>query len=218
VYLAAMAATVAGTGIVLTAVGALFVLGTRHARTVVAFVGPLAAMAAAAALTPLGGIMAGRALEVMNPDSSASLRFVQPFRVLGSAWARDLRSVLVGNGPGASERYVEALTGSTTLQQPVPLKLLYDYGVVAAALFLVAIAICVLWHAPVYPLGAALLGAYLILSSALLQPLTVLTIWLFTSALSETTESFASGRRTIQHEMSVDSAVESEEKLVSNRA
>jgi hypothetical protein len=188
-YAAGLAATVAGTGIVLAAVGALLVLGTRHARSVLVFVPPLAVVAAVVAVTPLGGILLERATEVTNEDSSASLRFVQPFQVLGGAWLRDLQSLLLGNGPGSSERYVTGLTGSTTLQQPVPLKLVFDYGGIAAALFLLAVVVCVLWRPPVPPLAGALLVAYLLLSSALLQPVTVLTVWLLTSALSAVPQS-----------------------------
>lgn len=184
IYLAAIATTVAGTGMVLALVGGLLVLFTRNARVVAIVFGPLVAIGAAVAATPLGGILAARALEVGNSDSSASLRFVQPFQVLGGAWTADIRSMLLGHGPGASERYVVQLTGSTTLQQPVPLKLVFDYGGIAAVVFLVAFAVCVLWRPPLRPLAGGLLLAYLLLSSALLQPITVLTVWLLTSALS----------------------------------
>jgi hypothetical protein len=195
VYVVALVTTVAGTGIALAVVGTVLVLSTRSARAVIALVGPLVVGIAVAVATPIGAILVRRLSEPSDPNSSASLRFIQPFTVILRSWSEDVSSMLLGRGPGAVERFVVALTGSTSLQGPAPVKLLFDYGGVAAIVFLVTLGWCVFARAPLVPFAGALAFGYLLLSAALLQPVTVLLLWLFTSALS----GLDVGRKRILH-------------------
>jgi len=190
--------TVAGTGMAVVAIGGGVLLLRRGIGAVRPLLVPLLITLTVAAFTPVGTVLLSRVTETGQSDSSGSLRFVQPFQVIGGAWLSNVSTALLGAGPGASERLAVRVAGSTALQQPAPLKLLYDYGAVAAVVFLV----CMLWvfvaGAPVPGLTAALVTTWVILNSALLLPVVVVLLWTFTSLMSSASPAASlSGMRSL---------------------
>lgn len=181
---AGLVSTVAGTGMVVVAVGCAVLVLQRGLGVLKPLLVPLVLVVGVVAATPLGGVLLERATEPGDPDSSASLRFVTPFEVIGGAWLADVPTAVLGAGPGASERLAVRVAGSTALQQPVPLKLLYDYGALATVYFLAGMMWVLLFRAPVLPLAAGMLMSWLILNSALLLPAVVVLLWTLTSLLS----------------------------------
>jgi hypothetical protein len=174
----AMLCTVAGTGMVLALVGLLLISLSRRAAvlTKIAISGGVGLLLAAA--TPFGTIVVGRLGEHKSSDSSTSLRFTDPFVVLGRAWLHDWPTIFLGRGPGTSERAIITLTRSQSLQAPVPIKLVYDYGAVLAIVFILIIGWCCLNARDAGPLCGSVFFAYIILNSALLIPTTVFLLWL----------------------------------------
>lgn len=180
--------TVAGTGMAVIAVGGLVLVLQRGLSVLRPLLVPLGLALCVAALTPVGAVLADRLTETGDSGSSGSLRFVQPFQVIGGTWIEDPARAVLGAGPGASERLAVRVAGSTALQQPAPLKLLYDYGAVAAVVFLASLLWVFLSGAPLPALTAALVAAWVILNSALLLPAVVVLLWTLTSLVSSARE------------------------------
>lgn len=181
---AGIMSTVAGTGMVLAALGCVLLAVQRGLRALRPLLLPVAVVLSIVAVTPVGPVLAERVTETSDSDSSGSLRFVQPFQVFGGAWLEDVDTAVLGAGPGASERLAVRVAGSTALQQPVPLKLLYDYGALATVYFLICMTWVVMSRAPVPIVAVGLLAAWLVLNSALLMPVIIVLMWSLTSLLS----------------------------------
>lgn len=184
---AGIACTVAGTGMVMVALGALVLVLRKGFRALRVLLAPVLAVVAVIALTPVGSVLGSRLTETGQSGSSGNLRFVEPFQVLGGAWLSHLGTAVLGAGPGASERLAVQVAGSTALQQPAPLKLLYDYGAVAAVVFVVVLVWLALSRVAVAvaPVTVILLAAWLILNSSLLLPAVVVPLWLYTSLMAD---------------------------------
>jgi hypothetical protein len=184
--LAAMVATVAGTGFLVVIAGGLVLLvGGRDWRPLLRFVPVAALVALAASFTPFGSTIVSRLGEHGGgTDTSTGLRFVVPYRELGPGWLSDLPHALFGDGPGSAERFLRAKLGADIGGQvtpQVPLKLLFEYGLVGAVTFLVFVLCCVAAGRVSAPVTVGLVVAYLFLSGSLLQPATVLPMWVLSA-------------------------------------
>jgi hypothetical protein len=183
-YAAGLLATVSGTGIVLLGVG-LAVLAVRRGAAWTARVLLLLLLLGAVALSTLPGqVLAGRASERTEQDSSAQARFVAPYVLVAEGLARDTATLLVGRGPGvvsqsAGARYFNA--ERVDANYPVIPKLAAEYGIIAAMLFVGFMVVALTSGTPSATVSAMMLAVYFVLSGSLLQPHTVLTVWVFTS-------------------------------------
>jgi hypothetical protein len=193
VYIAAMLASVSGTGILLAAVGLLGLGFARHGRRVAYGLGLAAAAVLLVSLAPFGSIFEERASDPVT----AYPRFVTPYTHMMSTVEDDAASFLFGTGAG-NEGGVDAaavfgepvdvtevpdVTGADAIpptNSVIP-KLVLDYGVLAAAVFLVFVLACTLAPGVSYLLAAILLFQYLTLSGNLLHPSTVYILLVFTT-------------------------------------
>jgi hypothetical protein len=183
-YAAGLLTTVAGTGIVLVGVG-LTVLAVRRGPAWTVRVLLLVLLLGAVVQSTLPGqILAGRTTERTEQDSSAQARFVAPYVLVAEGLARDTATLLVGRGPGivsqsTGTRYfnVEGIDAN----YPVIPKLAAEYGVVAAMLFVGFMVVALTRGTPSATVSAMMLVVYFVLSGSLLQPHTVLAVWVFTS-------------------------------------
>ncbi len=139
-------ATVAGSGIVIVLVGLLVILMYRS-RVLLLRYGVVAALAVVASLfTPFGALLLGRSTEFQGDDTSTSLRALQPYGTLFPRWVADPLGMLVGYGPGSSQRVVDA-TNVLGLLVPTPAKVFFEYGLVAGFVLAAFLFVCY-WGGP----------------------------------------------------------------------
>lgn len=182
---AALLATLSGTGILLLTVG-LTVLVLRRggrwaARTVVAITVVVVAVSA----TPVGSLIADRATETSQEGASGNARFVAPYDNVVTAVSGDERALLVGRGAGSVERDGDFFNPQGILANyaAVP-KLVGEYGLPAALVFLAFVLTVFLRRIPSITLGVVSCMLYFVLSSALLQPPIIYLCWLLTGLFS----------------------------------
>lgn len=151
------------------------------------------AFAAVAAASPLGSLFLSRSTEITNSDSSGSLRLVQPYTKIVPASFDSAWSTLFGHGAGSVTSFVANDLNIPGLLAPVPVKLLFEYGLVGTAAFAAGIGWILVRRRTASPWRAGLLAVYLVVNAALLQPtLLLLTMfWLVTLAPSERAEDVA---------------------------
>lgn len=180
-----MAATVAGSGIVTVIVGGV-VIALHASRTLLKrFVVPGAFVAIVAVLSPVGRPILDRAFEFQSDQSSTSLRAIEPYRVLYPMWTEHLSGVLVGYGPGSSQRVADT-AGIFGLLIPTPAKILYEYGLVGAVVLGGFLLACY-WGGPSRAFGLALLVSIWALQSGLATPVIVLPVLLLVTLWSPRT-------------------------------
>jgi len=168
----ALVCTISGTGLLFVAFG-IAVLAVRRGGRWTARIAVAAVVGGAVALTtPFGAIIASRADETSQTNSSGSLRFVQPYQQILDSWGTDPLTILLGRGAG----YADALAGQIFTATGLPInfsgfaKLLMEYGVIATVLFSAFVALAVVRRAPAPTLALSAVFANAILTGALLQP------------------------------------------------
>jgi hypothetical protein len=142
VLLVGLFATVAGSGFLLLLVGLAVILVMPIRRILVRPLVPMLALGGALLATPYGQTLLARSDEASNTGSSASLRAIQPYGVLWPSWSSDIRTAVLGGGPGASQRLADLnpLRGLV----PLPAKVFYDYGLIAGLALAVFLLYCYL--------------------------------------------------------------------------
>lgn len=146
VLIVGLVATVSGSGVVLV-IGGIAVLLLSRARTVLApywFLGIVTVVATS--LTTFGEVLLSRSTEVQSDNSSAALRSVLPYEVLIPRWLSDPSAVVLGWGPGSSQRVVND-SGIVGLLVPTPIKIFFEYGLVAG-LVLAVVFLLAFWGGP----------------------------------------------------------------------
>jgi hypothetical protein len=150
----AIAATAAGSGILLVAVG-LVVLLLKPGRALLRrYVAPVAVLVGIALATPFGQALLGRSGEFSDPQSSTSLRAILPYSILWPRWIAETGAVLVGAGPGSSQ-VLATSTGLGGLLVPTPAKIFFDYGLLGGAV-LAAFLVACYFRSPSRSLATAL--------------------------------------------------------------
>jgi len=139
VVAAGIVCTVSGSGVFIALIGVAVMLFTPMRRSLWGYV--IAGSVALVLLlqTPAGQSLGRRATEITLSGSSTSLRAIEPYRYLWPQWTADPHNVLFGLGAGSSQKLVDA-TNRAGLLIPSPVKVFFDYGVVAGialAIFLV---------------------------------------------------------------------------------
>jgi hypothetical protein len=174
----AIVPTLAGNGLVVLAAGIVALALGRHRRNLVLLVIPFSAAALLAIATPLADHFLSRATEVSSPDSSSSMRLVQPYQQLGNAWLDDPLGVLLGNGAGSATDIVAASPVSGVLAPVLP-KLFFEYGVIGAMAFLLFFLWALCAGGGERPWAWGTLASYLALNAAFLQETFALSTILF---------------------------------------
>jgi hypothetical protein len=128
-----------GFAIIIVAVLVMLVLPGRQALQ--RYVLPSAAALVLTVITPIGQQLIARIPELFLPNSSANLRAVLPYQYLWDRWVDNALFVLVGGGPGSSQAIVGD-SGIEGLLVPTPVKIFFDYGLVAGVLLAAFIIIC----------------------------------------------------------------------------
>lgn len=177
-----MAATLSGTGILLLALGValLMVLVPQRIRPSYLIAGILGLVVVFT--TPAADILLDRRDETSQQGSSGYLRFVQPYDEVSRGLAEDPTRYVVGAGSGAADRLLESdrNDGAAVVYGIAP-KVAFEYGLVAAVLFVLFLLVAILRGPPVPVLPTTVVFMIFFLSGSLLQPHTVFTAWLLTS-------------------------------------
>jgi hypothetical protein len=180
----AIVPTLAGNGLVVVAAGIVALALGRHRRRLMVLVFPFSAAILLALATPLADHFVSRITEVTSPDSSSSMRLVQPYQLLWPAWLDDPLGVLLGNGAGSATDIVAASQVPGVLAPVLP-KLFFEYGVIGAMAFLVFF-LWALWSGGgERPWAAGILVSYLALNAAFLQETFALSTILFVYLLGQ---------------------------------
>lgn len=162
----ALLLTYSGTGLLALLIGVAFPLGKKTLLRL-----GLLACAAGIAVLLLGDALnlsftLGRVQEFGSERSSAYIRYVAPFRVIGDTYDLEAWTPWLGHGPGAISRQ----TLPYQFHDPTWAKLIVEYGLLGGALF-VALFLATLRRA-VLPVQvhAALFFGWLIMGGHLLSP------------------------------------------------
>jgi hypothetical protein len=178
-----MAATLAGTGILLLGLGValLVVLVPNRIRPSYVIAGIIGL--AIVFSTPAGNLLLDRRDETSQQGSSGSLRFVQPYTEVSKGLAENPSRYLIGAGPGASDRLLESdrnQAGQAVVYTIAP-KMAFEYGLIAAMIFVSFLLISILRGPPMPVLPTTVAFMIFFLSGSLLQPHTIITAWMLTS-------------------------------------
>ncbi|MFB9377495.1 hypothetical protein ACFFKU_14540 [Kineococcus gynurae] len=172
VLAAALACTISGTGL-LFAVFGMGVLALRRGglwtlRIVVAAV----VVGVAVLLSPFGQIFLKRSTETSSTNSSGNLRFVLPYEEIGRIWSEQPVTMLLGKGAGFADALANQILELTKL--PINFsgvaKLVLEYGIPAAVLFCVFVALVWVRRCPSPTLGWSAVFGSALLTGSLLQP------------------------------------------------
>jgi hypothetical protein len=174
---AGLVTSVSGNGMVLavTAVGVLLV--TRQWRALRPLAVPAIVVAIALVAFGLGPILLTRITEVARSDSSASMRFVQPYGLFTDRVLESVSTLLIGQGAGAADTV--ATTVRADLVAPIIPKVVYEYGLVTAVLLLATLVSMTLSRVPTWVVGAGLALVYWVINPSLLVPLLPFTVFTF---------------------------------------
>lgn len=175
-----LTASVSGNGMVVlaAAVAVLFLSGRWGSLRPLLVPAVLGAGAAVAfGLLPT---LLSRATEVTRSDSSASLRFVQPYGIFLDRLLESPTALLLGQGAGTADTYVQTVRAADLLAPVVP-KVLFEYGLVAAVPLLALLCSQFLSRVPTWVLGAGLALVYWVINASLLVALLPLTLMVFTT-------------------------------------
>jgi hypothetical protein len=130
---AGLVCATAGSGLAVILVAFAVMLGYPVRNNLVRYV-PIAVIAGAAlVVTPFGQAILNRVTEAGDQQSSTSLRGILPYSYMWPQWLADPMSVLLGRGPGSSQDII-GHSGIIGLLVPTPIKIFFEYGLVAGLL------------------------------------------------------------------------------------
>lgn len=169
--------TTAGSGIAIVGVYVIAALLRGRGRALMRYAVVAIPIALIGAITTLGDSIIDRLTEASDARSSTALRVIEPYVYLTPEWLSDAGRMLVGGGPGSSQRAV-ADVGVNGLLVPTPAKVLYDYGLVGGLLMLAMVVLAYLWS-PAPEFAFALAFSMLTLQGPA-QPLVAMTLLMIT--------------------------------------
>jgi hypothetical protein len=140
---AGLVCATSGSGFAILIVAVVVMLAMPGRQLLRPYALPSAAALALTLVTPIGQQLVARIPEALLPNSSANLRAVLPYQYLWDRWVDDVLFVVVGRGPGSSQSIVGD-SGIEGLLVPTPVKIFFDYGLVAGAVLAAFIIICYL--------------------------------------------------------------------------
>jgi hypothetical protein len=164
---AAMLTTLSGNGILALVVYFVFAIFSSRQSVLPLILGVLALLMVVL-FTPVGDFLIPRTTELANPESSSSLRMVEPYRVLGPRLYESIESIAAGHGPGSADEYVRQIR-STDLIAPPPAKAFFEYGLIGGILVLALTYVVVLRRPVSVALSSSLAFPFYLVNSSLLQ-------------------------------------------------
>jgi hypothetical protein len=181
-----LVSALSGTGLVLLAFGLLLVL-VRAPRLIrgVHVVAGVAALALVL-VTPAAEVFSSRLDEFDSQTSSLSLRFVLPYQEVSAGMGELPQRWVTGAGAGAADRYLESGRERAGLYvvYPVPTKVLFEYGLIAAALFVFFMGVVLFRRPPTIALPGTILFWLFFLGGYLAAPHVVWAAWALSPAWS----------------------------------
>jgi hypothetical protein len=141
VLAAGMACTFSGSGILLACTGVALMLLWPRRRNLIRLLPILLIVVPLVVFSDVGREFAGRALELSDDRSSASLRSTQAYIELWPRWSSRIVNILFGVGPGSSQTLLDG-TAITGLLSPTPVKIFFEYGIIAGGLLAAFIIYC----------------------------------------------------------------------------
>ncbi len=178
---AALLTTMAGTGLILLAVGIAAIAVQRGGRWAARAGAVLAVTLALVSVTPVGELLGDRGGETAQSGSSGHIRFVAPYEQVWTALSADVPATAVGRGAGSVSRDGEFFNPyGVEVNYPVVPKLVGEYGLPAALLFIGFLLVVLMVGAASRTLGLLAVTIHFVLSGALLQPQTVYLCWIIT--------------------------------------
>jgi hypothetical protein len=181
-----LVSAVSGTGLVLLVAGLVLLL-LRSPRVIrPAHVAAALLALAAAVSTPAGDIFLTRSNEAHSQTSSLALRFVRPYDEVAVGLADEPQRWVWGEGPGSSDRVLESGRERAGLYvvYTMPAKLLFEYGLAAAVVFVAFVLTVMLRGSPSLVLSGTVLVWLTLLGGYLAAAPTVWAAWLLTAVWS----------------------------------
>ena len=177
-----MAATLSGTGILLLVVGVTLLFLRVPNRIRPSYL--IAGMVALAVIfsTPAANILLDRRNETSQQGSSGYIRFVQPYTEVSKGLGAEVSRYVIGSGPGSSDRLLASTrTGGPAVTYTIAPKLAFEYGLIAAVLFISFLLVSILRGPPIPVLPTSVAFMIFFLSGSLLQPHTIVLAWILSS-------------------------------------
>jgi len=174
--LAAIACTGAQSGIQMIGV-AVAVIAFSQSRWALARYSVMIPAIIAFLISPLGSNTVTRLSEGTGSNTSTGQRLTLAYELLWPVWIKEPFWVLFGRGPGSSQTMIatQAVTGTT---DPTPVKLFFEYGVIAG-LALAAFLLFMYLGGPSRAMAIAMVSAYWIPQPSATQILLIVTVPLF---------------------------------------
>jgi hypothetical protein len=167
-FLAGLVVSYSGTGLLLLAVAAPFLIYKTGGLRLLVLLLPIGLVVLLAGKMLDLGAVANRANEFSSRDSSGFARFISIFYLLGTYTFADAHHFLLGMGAGTIEGLMKKVT--YTAHDPTWGKLLFEYGFLGALAFFPYVAWVIFAGSPSPILSFCLLFAYLFLGGNLLSP------------------------------------------------
>ena len=174
--LAAIACTGAGSGLQMIAVG-VAVIFFSPMRWALARYSVMVPAVIAFLVSPYGLNTLTRLTEGTGSNTSTGQRSTVPYQLLWPEWISEPIGVLLGRGPGSSQKLIEQ-SGIVGTIDPTPIKLFFEYGVIAG-LALAAFLMFMYLGGPSRAMALAMASSYWVFQPAATQMLLVITIPLF---------------------------------------
>lgn len=197
--------TVSGSGVFIVIVALIVILILPMRRQLWRYFVAGALTLVVALQTRTGRDLATRATEAAMTGSSTSLRAIEPYRFLWPTWTSDVWVVLLGAGAGASQKLVEA-TNRAGLLVPSPVKVFFDYGVIAGLALCVFLVYCY-FGAPSKALAVTLFTSAWVLQPGtttfviVMQTLLFVTWWAPRPRASLESDPFTKGEMSTRREV-----------------
>lgn len=172
--------SVSGNGMVVATAAVVVLVVSRQWRSLRPLAVPAVLALLAVVAFELSPILLGRLTEVTRSDSSASLRFVEPYGLFIGQLLESPATLLVGQGAGAADSLVGTVRASE-LVAPVAPKVLYEYGLITGLALLTTLLSMTMARVPTWVLGAGLALVYWIINPSLLVPVLPFTVFVFTT-------------------------------------
>lgn len=172
-----LVATVSGSGVVIVLVGAIVMLLHRSRRLLLRYSVLAVTTAVATTFTPFGSLLLGRSTEFQTDNSSTSLRAVLPYSLLYPKWIENLPGMLLGYGPGSSQRIVTE-SNVLGLLVPSPAKVFFEYGLIGGMVLAAFILGCY-WGGPSRAFAISLLFSLWVLQAGITTSVFVVPVMVF---------------------------------------
>lgn len=199
-----LVAATAGSGLAIVAVAFIVMLGYPVRNNLVRYLPLAVAGTVALVVTPFGQSILSRLTEAGDSQSSTSLRGILPYSYVWPRWVYDPMAVLLGRGPGSSQKIVGE-SGIMGLLTPTPVKIFVEYGIIVG-LVIAAFILFAYVGGPSRSLSVTLLVSLWMLQPGTTTMIAVLPLYLTTTwwaprvdpVLESDTETYATARGWLQ--------------------